>query len=112
MLDFNRFMGFGSDIKDPNELEDQLKELEYGLTAEGVGHWAHVVESWARTFCAGKEDDLQIVVKKIGTKIDLDVVAYTKEGRECVKQAIKTNLSQIPETTRALFYSLLSRLES
>ncbi|MFQ5970586.1 MAG: hypothetical protein ACE5J2_08860 [Nitrososphaerales archaeon] len=94
-----------------DELERKLKEMEHGLSEEGVQQWAQKVESWAKTLGGEKAEDLRIVVKKVGSKIDLDVNAYAKEEKECLKQAIKTNLPQMPETTGAIFQAMLSRLE-
>lgn len=103
-------MGFQID-EGLDEVEQKLKELEYGLTEEGVKEWVQKVESWTKAICDGKADGVKITVKKVGSKLDLDAVLYVKEERECLKKAIKTNLSQMPETTRVLFNALLSKLE-
>lgn len=103
-------MSFQTD-EDLDEVERRLKELEYGLTEEGIREWVRKVESWTRAICDGKADGVKIAVKKVGSKIDLDAALYVKEERECLKKAIQTNLSQMPETTRALFNALLSKLE-
>jgi hypothetical protein len=103
-------MGFQTD-DGLDDVERKLKELEYGLTEEGIQEWVRKVESWTRAICDGKADGVKIAVKKVGSKIDLDTVVYVKEERECLKKAIQTNLSQMPETTRVLFSTLLAKLE-
>ncbi len=100
------------DVSGLDELEQDIQNMQKGLTISVLNDWAAKVLEDARSHIPiEKRESLQLVFsRKNDNKIDTKLRAPA-EYLQFVKQAIETFLAQMPITTQQLFRALLERIQ-
>lgn len=100
------------EIKGLKELQRELERMKEGLTLSKVNQWCKRIEAQAKQNCPEEHrESINIDAVQAGPgRFDIQLKAQ-KEALPHVRTAIKSNLSSMPITTRALFETVLKNIE-
>jgi len=103
---------FDIEIKGLKELQRELERMQEGLTVPAVDQWCKRIEAQAKLNCPEQyRESININAVHAGPgRFDIQLKA-AKEALPYVRDAIRTNLSSMPITTRALFEVFLKNVE-